>query len=387
MNLRRSTFRRWLAAFSIFFMAVAGSDSRDLYSAGELYISSIKAEDANVIVTASVPAGLAQVALEARAALNLPWGEAARMEIPVGGGNFVFTIAKPGTTAFFRLVGTTSTDSTASQRITSPELNYVVIAPLGPESPGATLDGSTSDPNDAVFHFKGTIDGSDRILLTREGASWEHANWGWPRDGVRVNGTKWNPHEKNYMTTSGGALFLADRYSLEDANLELINGRGLVSLERGTNSMIVYLDDIENGSGEYEFKVRFHQRGREAAHKISPSATLKISARVDGYETFRITKSEATWIHGARAFPGQVKLNGLLWPVQETNVLKNEADTAYLDKAVDFSTARIVSRKGRDVATLWADADALWVRFADNPNGADLYELEIEFGDAGNTTN
>ena len=42
--------------------------------------------------------------------------------------------------------------------------------------------------------------------------------------------------------------------------------------------------------------------------------------------------------------------------------------------------AKIVSRKGRDLATMWADKDALWVWFADNPNGSDSYELDISFG-------
>ncbi len=34
---------------------------------------------------------------------------------------------------------------------------------------------------------------------------------------------------------------------------------------------------------------------------------------------------------------------------------------------------------GRDLATLWADDDALWVSFADNPKGSDTCVLEISF--------
>jgi len=29
---------------------------------------------------------------------------------------------------------------------------------------------------------------------------------------------------------------------------------------------------------------------------------------------------------------------------------------------------------------MWADHDAIWANFADNPNGSDAYELEISFG-------
>ena len=40
---------------------------------------------------------------------------------------------------------------------------------------------------------------------------------------------------------------------------------------------------------------------------------------------------------------------------------------------------RIISRKGRDLATMWAEDDGLSVWFADNPNGDDYYEVVISF--------
>ena len=68
------------------------------------------------------------------------------------------------------------------------------------------------------------------------------------------------------------------------------------------------------------------------------------------------------------------------WPVEQTNVLQNAGSNLFLPYGVDLSTARILSRKGRDLATLWAEDQALWVWFADSPNGSDYYELEIGFG-------
>jgi hypothetical protein len=61
-------------------------------------------------------------------------------------------------------------------------------------------------------------------------------------------------------------------------------------------------------------------------------------------------------------------------------VLQNAGSHLFLPAGVDLSTARIINRTGRDLATLWADEQVLWVWFADNPNGADTYELEIRFG-------
>ena len=58
----------------------------------------------------------------------------------------------------------------------------------------------------------------------------------------------------------------------------------------------------------------------------------------------------------------------------------NAGTNTFLPTGVDFSTAKIIHRAGRDLATMRADQDAVWINFADNPNGSDAYELEIGFG-------
>jgi len=383
MKPKQLTHWRRLGVTVLLLLAAGWAVSRELPPGGDLAISSITAQGTNILLIANVPPGFSQVALETRSTLNSPWSDAGIMDVSANGGSITYTLTKPGAMAFFRLRGMSGTNSATTGNVTSSELNYVVIAPLGPEVAVVNSDGRTTNADEAVFHFKGNIDGSDKIVITREGALWEHVNWGWPEDGVTVNGTEWNPREKNYMTTTGKAKFLPEHFSLETASLEEINGRGLVALERGANAMIVYLDDIQSGSGEYEFKLHFHPAGSKLARKASSTVILKIAAQVDGYDIFKITASEATWTHAGWAMPEGVKLNGVAWPVAETNVLKNEGTNTYLPASVDFSTARIVSRKGRDVATMWADNDSVWVRFADNPNGSDYYELEIAFGQEG----
>ena len=57
----------------------------------------------------------------------------------------------------------------------------------------------------------------------------------------------------------------------------------------------------------------------------------------------------------------------------------NAGTNTFLPPDVNLATARIIHRKGRDLGTMWAEADALYIHFADNPNGADTYELEIAF--------
>ena len=356
------------------FLAVA----RDVVVNNQLALTSIAVQGTNLTLVAVVPPGLGHVTLEMRPTLIAPWQATEALEVPAGGGELTFTIQKPGDMQFFRLNAAAGVEGAG---VVSAEVNYLTVAPLGSAAPGLPgSNGQAAEP-EAVFHFKGMVDGSDRILITRDGAFWEHAHWGWPEGAVTMNGTQWNPQQKNYLTTAGEAKFLPECFSLEAVALERITGRDVVALERTNNALIVYLDDTPVGAGEYEFKIHFDPASpKPALAHASTAATLKITAEIDGSDCLRISATEATWDHKLWGGPANVRLNDLLWPVQQTNVLQNAGTNLFLPSGVDFSTARIVSRNGRDLATVWAEEDALWVWFADNPNGSDNYELEIAFG-------
>jgi hypothetical protein len=333
-------------------------------------ISSISVDGTNLVLKAIIPPALQGVILETLPAPGGSWEEAGILDVQAGVGEVTFTIPKPSApTAFFRLKASGSLDPVP---LISSELQYVTMPSLG---------SSPADNGDAIFHFKGTVDGSDRIVITRDGALWTHVNWDWPQEPVTINGTRWNPKEKNYLTTVGGSKLLPKSFSLESASLETIQGRDVVALERAGNALIVYLDDTPLGADTYEIKIRFHPTaGKWGAATASARATVKIAAQIDGSDCIKLTATEALWEHGRWSYPGRVTLNGVPWDPQLEPVRKNEGTNRFLPSGIDFSTARIVSRKGRDLATMWSDKDAVWIRFADNPNADDAYELEISFG-------
>jgi len=183
------------------------------------------------------------------------------------------------------------------------------------------------------------------------------------------------------LATTGAVAFLPETFSLEAVRLEIIQGRDVIALERTNHALMVYLDDPPSGAATYEFKIHFHPATVKPPETgASPAAALKIAAQIDGSDSLKITAREATWEHRTYSYPGAVSLNDIPWDVRQTNVLTNVGTNTFLPSGVDLSTARIVNRKGRDVVTVWADADALWIQFADNPNGADFYELELSFG-------
>ena len=377
-TLRIATHRRgacWLLSLMSF---CVGAVAQDLVLNNQLSLTSIAVQGTNLTLGAAVPSGLGQVTLEMRPSLDAPWKAAAALDVPAGGGEVTFTIQKLGDMQFFRLH---AASVVASAGVVSPELNYLTVAPLGSSETGLAGPNAGAAASNAVFHFKGMVDGSDRILITREGAFWEHAHWDWPQGAVTVNGTQWNPRQKNYLTTAGAPKFLPECFSLDAAELERIKGRDVVALERTNNALIVYLDDTPVGAGEYEFKIHFHPaQPKPPQAGGSAAATLKIAAEIDGSDCLRISASEATWEHKHWGWPARVTLNDVPWSLQQTNVLQNAGTNVFLPSGVDFSTARIVSRKGRDLATMWAEERALWVWFVDSPNGDDYYELEVSFG-------
>jgi hypothetical protein len=363
----------WLCA------ALGGSRIFAALPADAPVINSISVAGTNLDFVATFPAGVTGAVLKMRATLADIWQPAAALNVPVDGGTIEFTLPLPPLeTAFFRLNATmpaatnNQTGGNQSSTRVSAELQFVAVPPLGPDSTNA---------NEAVFHFKGMIDGSDRIVIRHAGALWEHVNWSWPKNGwVTVNGAQWYPSEKNFMTTTGAVAFLPEKYALLSPRLEVISGRDVVALERGDDALIVYLDDTPPGAAPYEFKIHFPLAGQHQPEISSPVATLKIAAVIDGSDLLKIMATQAEWTHRHWSYPRSVRLNDVPWDVRQTNVLANVGTNTFLPAGVDLSSAKIVKRTGRDLATMWADADALWINFADNPNGADAYELVISFG-------
>lgn len=334
-------------------------------------ITSLALAGTNLIFSADFPANVERAVLELRPTLADNWQQAALLDISTNGGNVEFSIPQPASdTAFFRLNVTLRT-------VSSPQVSGEVHYQAGPPLTEVISNGV---PLEAVFHFKGMVDGSDRIVISHEGAFWDHVNWGWPGT-VLVNKSQWNPLEKNFLTTTGAVAFLPEKYSLAAAHLEVIEGRDVIALEQTNGAVIVYLDDTPSGAAPYEFKVHFRPATAKVSRLHDPtSATLKIAAQIDGSDRLKITAHDATWFHSMWAPPNIVRLNEVLWDLGQTNVLPNSGTNMFLPSGIDISTARIVHRSGRDLATMWADKEALWVTFADNPNGSDSYEVEISFG-------
>jgi hypothetical protein len=327
-------------------------------------ITSMNFEGAELIILAQVPADATVVVLEARPlASGQDWSPFTQANAVQGHASFRFP--KPAENLLFRVRVEMPGDTRSSN---NEELSYVCAKPQANAASQLTL------------HFKARIDGSDRIHLSRGGAVWEHVNWGFPASPVAINGVQWNPSEKNLFAPPGADLLIPQPYDFRSAQVEILEGRDTIVCEPSADGTTVYVNDTPAGPGPYEFKVHFSAGTPAAPRPASQAATLILIANIDGSDRVVITRTGAAWEHKCWGWPAAVSLNGLAWSPQQTPTLANDGPTQFLPAGVDFATARLISRTGRDLAVLETRKDALVLHFADNPNGQARYEVRIAFG-------
>ena len=225
----------------------------------------------------------------------------------------------------------------------------------------------------AIFlHFRGKIDGSERIEVTQLAAIWEHVAWSPPKEGVTLNGVAWACKDSPVLLNRGETTFLSAPVDFSSATLEILKGRDTVAIEPNATGLTVFLCDSPNGSDDYEFRVHL-----EPARQ---PGVLRIVAKIDGSDELHISREGAKWIHKHWKTPSEISLNGVAWNPQAALELPNSGNTTFLSEQVRFSAGKVLAREGRGVVALEACPDHIVIRFADSPNGSAVYKLTIGFG-------
>lgn len=333
-----------------------------------LSFTSLRPEGTNLVVEAAIPANVSSVILEARYNLGEGWTPMGKIEISETPAHVLFTVPRPAQMQFLRL--TAVANNPAAKAVS--DLTYVTV-------PSLTAQKSTTQLQpEATFHFRGKVDGSDEIIITHKGAFWKHREWNWPDRAVSVNGVNWEPRQSSFLTTSNGADFIAPQIDFETARLETVNARDVVALERTNDALIVHIDDTPSGPGDYDFVIHFTPAQASSSYS-SAKTVVKISAIIDGSDTVTFDGQKAEWRHGQWHPATNVKLNTQPWDITSHPVLRNGTQSFFLPPNIDFRSARLIKRSGRDLVSLWTTGTNLTMTFADNPNGATRYEAEIEF--------
>lgn len=107
--------------------------------------------------------------------------------------------------------------------------------------------------------------------------------------------------------------------------------------------------------------------------------SLHIVADIDGSDRMSVSPREIFWVHRHWDWPNLVKINDIEWSPRLSPTLGERAKDDLIAVPVDFSTARMEVRQGRDTAVLEKFDDHLLIHFADSPNGRATYDLTITF--------
>jgi hypothetical protein len=241
-----------------------------------------------------------------------------------------------------------------------------------------------ADSDAIVLTFRGQVDGSDQIKITQTEATWHHTFWDMPSDPVALNGISWDPREQDTLKNEAKTRFLKGRVDFRSARLKRIEARDTVAVEQDRDSLVIYINDGPDGAAPYEFQVIFRPPNAKAdveQHAAAKHTTLRIVADIDGSDELHIDARGARWIHRSWQWPSDVRLNTVAWNPEKSPTLKNEGETKFMDGPVDFSTAKMIKKEGRDMAVMEHADGGVVIYFADGPGDRSNYEVAILFGD------
>jgi hypothetical protein len=104
---------------------------------------------------------------------------------------------------------------------------------------------------------------------------------------------------------------------------------------------------------------------------------LVLSMDADGSGVFVFRRAGVTYKHKHWAPPVNVLINGREWK----NLNETPVEWANMARSINLSSAKILSRDGRDSISLELKDDGFDLYVSDSPNGGGSYSVVIEFSD------
>ena len=111
----------------------------------------------------------------------------------------------------------------------------------------ASSENDIMDAQPKLLRITATIDGSGRIIFTRDGVRYEHKHWDRPEN-VVFDGEPW----PNLSRTPAAWAEVARHLDLSKAWIVKRKGRDVIALEHTPVGFDLYLCDSPNGAAEYE---------------------------------------------------------------------------------------------------------------------------------------
>ena len=147
-------------------------------------------------------------------------------------------------TALYLLVATS---------VGADEVTIAVRRTQARESAASSTDVVDSQPK--LLRISATIDGSGRIIFTRQAARYEHKNWALPT-AMMFDGEPWT----NLSQTPPAWRDVVDNLDLTKAWIVKRKGRDVIALEHTPDGFDLYLSDSPNNAADYEVTIAIPRR-------------------------------------------------------------------------------------------------------------------------------
>ena len=240
---------------------------------------------------------------------------------------------------------------------------------------------TTTNDHVAELHVHMVVDRIVYLTITNGEIHWEQPA-GKPTGVILINGSTWNTEEHASLVLPDGEAVFPPGIHFDSVEVQRITGGGVIACEPHDDKVTVAIADMSQHAQPYDFILRFPTVPAPSTPTTGGApAHLEISAEIDGSDELTITRNGASWRHLSWDPATKVSLNHIEWPLDKMSTLPNEGDTQFLPPDVDLSTASIVERRGRGLATARAYHDKVVVLFADPDSGSAPYELDLSFGD------
>lgn len=117
------------------------------------------------------------------------------------------------------------------------------------DNQGASHDGKVSQKF-STMTLEATIDGSGKFIFSENQIRYQHSSWDYPSN-VMINGRKWNNLQDPFM--------LEKKYNYSSAEVIDRKGRDMISMEKNSTGLVVYVNDSPNGAGLYSISIKLQE--------------------------------------------------------------------------------------------------------------------------------
>ena len=121
----------------------------------------------------------------------------------------------------------------------------------------AVDDGSDDRSQPKLLRLSGQIDGSGRVVFTRDGVRYEHKHWGKPAR-MLFDGEPWAQTDR----TPAAWREIVGGLDLTRVWIVKRRGRDVIALENTPDGFDLYLCDSPNGAANYSITLAIPRRGR-----------------------------------------------------------------------------------------------------------------------------